>query len=236
MLHSPLITFVVPVMGRFEHLKRTLPPLAKQPQAEIIVVDYSCPQNSGNWVEEPSQSWSNVRVARYPGQKHFNLSRARNIGSRMCQTKYIAFIDADMILAERFTEAIKPALDERYFIRFSQWRSGHSGFLICWYAAFLYAGGYPAKTGGLGYSGPDMEGYGFDDGYMKMALEKIGVQERSISIELAQHLDHHQPSRVQHYSEENKDIGLTQPRNCAIAQDYLSKWNPYPLFGNNNQG
>lgn len=242
-LNPPLITFVVPCMGRLEHLRRTLPLLARQPQTEVVVVDYSDPDQCGNWVENPAQSWPNVRVARYPGQQHFNLSRARNVGAKMCRTKYIGFIDADMTLLDHsaaggstFMGLIKAGLDERYFIRFCEWRSGHSGFLICWYPAFIYAGGYPAKTDGLLYDGPDMEGYGFDDGYMKAALEKIGLQERSIEMSLGSHLDHSQVSRVAHYSEANKDIGVTHPRNADQANAYLAHWKPYPLFGCNNQG
>lgn len=234
MLHSPLITFIMPCMGRLAHLKHTLPLLAKQPRTEIIVVDYSDPEGCGDWAIR--QAWPNVRAVRYPGQKHFSLSRARNIGAQMCQTRYIGFIDADVILAENFTVAIAPALSIEHFIVFAQWQSGFSGFLICWYPAFLYAGGYPAKTPGVLYSGADMDGYGFDDGYMRMALEKVGVQPRYIEMSLASHLDHDQSSRVSNYAEKDQDISVTQPRNASIAQDYLTRWNPYPLFGCNSQG
>lgn len=235
-LNPPIVTFVVPCMGRLDHLKRTLPLLVAQPQCEVVVVDYSCPQRCGDWVEEPAQSYPNCRVARAPGHQFFNLSRARNVGASLCRTKYIAFIDADMILRENFVADIKPLLDERYFIRFCAWQSGYSGFVICWYPAFVYTGGYPAQTPGWGYIGPNMEGYGFDDGYMKMALEKIGVQERSIQMELATHLHHEQPSRVAHYSDADKDISITHPRNSDMAKAYLARWNPYPLFGCNHQG
>jgi glycosyltransferase involved in cell wall biosynthesis len=224
-------------MGRLDHLKRTLPMLAQQPVCEVVVVDYSCPQNTADWVEAPAQSWPNVRAVRYPGQKFFNLSRARNIGAKHCRTKYIAFIDADLILCGNkeegnwFTENVSVALGEQYFIRFNKWQCGHSGFLLCWYPAFVYSGGYPAKTEGWGYAGPDIEGYGWEDGYMRIALRKIGLQDRPISIELAQHLDHDQVSRVAHYSERDKDIGETHPRNCELARAYLEKFNPWPMFG-----
>lgn len=242
MLNPPVITFVVPCMGRLEHLKHTLPLLAQQPCSEVIVVDYSDPDHCAEWIEHPSQSWSNVRAVRYPGQPFFNLSRARNIGASHCQTKYIAFIDADVILKGDkelniwFTDLIAPALDERYYICFNKWQCGHSGFLLCWYPAFIYAGGYPAKTPGWGYSGEDMEGYGFDDGYMRMALRKIGVQERKVTTDLAEHIQHSQVTRVSHYAQKDSSIEITQPRNSELAKNYLAKWNPYPLFGCNNQG
>lgn len=42
------LTFVVGCKGRLSHLKMTLPILAKFPNASCIVVDFDCPEKSGD--------------------------------------------------------------------------------------------------------------------------------------------------------------------------------------------
>ena len=46
----PLMSAIVTCKGRLEHLKQTLPLLMAMPDSEVIVVDYDCPDRSGDWV------------------------------------------------------------------------------------------------------------------------------------------------------------------------------------------
>lgn len=48
----PLLTFVTTCRGRLAHLRRSLPTFVAQPDAEVVVVDYDCPERSGEWVEQ----------------------------------------------------------------------------------------------------------------------------------------------------------------------------------------
>ena len=53
-------------------LRQTLGPMLDQPGGSCVVVDYSCPDGAGDWVEAHHPSaW----VVRVPGQAGFNLHR-----------------------------------------------------------------------------------------------------------------------------------------------------------------
>jgi hypothetical protein len=88
---------VIPCKGRLSHLRQALPFWLQQatPPAEIIVVDYGCPDHCGDWVKA---AYPNVRVIRACHDvEHFNNSRARNIGGAAAVGDYLAFVDADFI-------------------------------------------------------------------------------------------------------------------------------------------
>src|SRR4051812_16837551 len=103
----PTITLITTCMGRLEFLKQTLPAAIAQRDTTVVVVDYSCPQNCGLWVES---SFPQARVIRIEGQDRFNLARARNSGVEACQTPWLGFLDADILLAPTFSETVLPTL------------------------------------------------------------------------------------------------------------------------------
>ena len=86
------ITFVTTCRGRLRHLRETLPTFVRQPDAAVVVVDYSCPEACGDWVEA---NFPHVEVVRSPDSPRFELSRARNLGAARVRSPWICFIDAD---------------------------------------------------------------------------------------------------------------------------------------------
>ncbi|MBM4221050.1 MAG: hypothetical protein FJ170_03775, partial [Gammaproteobacteria bacterium] len=78
MLDKPALSFITTCKGRLQHLMQTLPKMAAQPGTETIVVDYDCPDNSGDWV---AANFPAVRVVRVKDQPIFVASRARNLGA-----------------------------------------------------------------------------------------------------------------------------------------------------------
>src|SRR5262245_62089015 len=89
------VAFVVTCMGRLAHLQQTLPRLVEYEDCECVVVDYSCPERSGEWVE---QNYPRVTVARVPGQKGFSKSIAINRGVEEASAPWICLTDADYFL------------------------------------------------------------------------------------------------------------------------------------------
>jgi glycosyltransferase involved in cell wall biosynthesis len=83
-------------MGRLDHLKLSLPRMLEQP-AEVIVVDYSCPQSTADYVEAHFPA---ARIAREQGKQHFSNWQARNSGAAVAQSDVLVFCDADTILAK----------------------------------------------------------------------------------------------------------------------------------------
>ena len=72
------IAFITTCKGRLKHIQQTLPTMVAENPYEIILVDYGCPQGTGDWAESNYPSVKVVRVNDDPG---FCAARARNIGA-----------------------------------------------------------------------------------------------------------------------------------------------------------
>jgi glycosyltransferase involved in cell wall biosynthesis len=95
------LAFITTSNGRLHHIQCTLPLMMAQSPAEIIVVDYGCPQHTGDWVEAYHQAAKVVRVTDDPG---FCLPRARNLGAGQSSAPWLCFIDADVEVKEGFVD------------------------------------------------------------------------------------------------------------------------------------
>lgn len=83
--------------NRLTHLKQTLPLMCQQSLAEVIVVDYGCSEQTGDWVEAHYPAVKVVRVTDDPG---FCLARARNLGAQRAVARQLFFVDADILLQQ----------------------------------------------------------------------------------------------------------------------------------------
>ena len=96
----PLVSIVVPCKGRLHHLQQTLPTMLAQQcpfEFEVVVVDYSCPQQTHAWCKSLNlRRLTSVRVD--VEQDELNLSRARNCGASVAAGRALAFVDADIRL------------------------------------------------------------------------------------------------------------------------------------------
>ncbi|HEX7775909.1 MAG TPA: glycosyltransferase family A protein [Parvibaculum sp.] len=101
------ICCITTCMGRLEHLKQTLPRTVAQPGVSVVVVDYSCPDGAGDWVEA---NFPQVRVVRVEGETLFSRSRARNLGAAATDAPWLAFLDADVLIDPGFFDAVRPLL------------------------------------------------------------------------------------------------------------------------------
>lgn len=111
-LTDPLITFIVTCKGRLAHLKISLPRLAMQNRAEVIVVESHCPDRSADWVAE---NIPDVRLVRAGGEGDFNVSYCRNRGLDVARTDWVCFIDADVIVRPDFADRISERLQDGRF-------------------------------------------------------------------------------------------------------------------------
>jgi len=98
------VSVIVTCKGRLHHLQQTLPSMLNQqgdPQHEVVIVDYGDPDNCLEWCINNGQSMlTAVRVLNRT--EHFNLSRARNIGSRFASGQILCFVDADSVIHPYF--------------------------------------------------------------------------------------------------------------------------------------
>ena len=98
--------------GRLEHLKASLPKAMAQGANEVIVVDYSCPQGTGDYV---AKNFPAARLVSVPGQEHFSNWKARNAGAAVATSDVLVFCDADTLLADGAIDWLSDNLPERAF-------------------------------------------------------------------------------------------------------------------------
>jgi len=190
------LCLVTTCMGRLSHLQQTLPANSSQPGTASVVVDYSCPQQGGLWVE---QQHPEVRVVRVPGQTLFSISQARNRGAATAQEPWLCFVDADTILEPGFTEFIRPLLQPGGFYVAQPRVNELCGLVVCPRDAFLRIGGYDEV----------IQGYGSEDYDLYNRLERAGLALRYFPAALARALPHDNDMRTQFYVVKDRLISMT---------------------------
>ena len=185
------ITYVTTCKGRLHHLARTLPAAAGQAGVDCIVVDYGCPDGAGDWVREHHPGVKVVRVADDPG---FNLARARNLGASHAQSEWLAFIDADVLLAPEFFANVAPGLSPGHYFLPDSGDPTTMGSCLVERSAFLAAGGYDEA----------IRGWGGEDNDLYEALSLNGVRRAYYRGGLVTPIRHSDAERTRYHG--NKDI------------------------------
>lgn len=203
----PLVTFVTTCRGRLAHLRRSLPTFVAQPDAEVVVVDYDCPERSGEWVE---QGFPQVKVVRASERPRFELSRARNLGAAAATAPWLCFIDADVCIASDFTARLRSILAPGCFYQAKPRTIETWGTSISARADFERVGGYDEV----------LQGWGKDDDDYYARLVLAGVRHSTFPGELLQPISHDDAQRVESY--ELKDRWLSESINhvyCRAKHD-----------------
>jgi hypothetical protein len=150
---------VIPCKGRLGHLRQTLPYWLNQEKRphEILVVDYGCPEQCGDWVR---QTYPDVRVIRVVNQvEYFNISRARNAGAVQATGDFLCFADADFVAPPDYLERVgRQLLAGHNLVCVAHYDSGQLGLNgICTVAAELYhrVRGYDESTTTYGLDDTD---------------------------------------------------------------------------------
>ena len=165
------ICFVTTCMGRLSALRQSLGSMLEQANSSCVMVDYSCPDGSGDWVIAHHPS---VRVVRVPGQAHFNLAAARNAGARAADAPWICFVDADVVLESGFASELSRILSPGGYYRVVSRDGGIGGTFACSRADFERVGGYDEVY----------RGWGEEDNDLYDALQFVGREQRPLPVTL----------------------------------------------------
>ena len=217
MLTEPL-TFVMPCMGRLAHLQQTLPLVLTHTQANVCVVDYSCPDQCASWVEWMYARDPRVLAVRAPGHVHFNKCAALNQGYLAAGERWpgwLGTLDADTLVTRALwwwlAEYVEPG--NFYFVEGDRDRRDLSGLLVVHQADFLRSERFDER----------FACWGAEDFDMRCRLYfQLGMPYTLIPSGLADSLPHSDLERVEHYPVKDLEQGHTQ--NQYLVVENLRRW------------
>jgi len=177
--------------------------MVAQGSNEVIVVDYSCPEGTGEFVRA---NFPSVRVVSVTGQAHFSNWKARNAGAAVAKSDLLVFVDADTILADDAAETLSSVLPAGAY-GFFHLKTSHQfnpdgpllalnqlkGFHVIPAAAFRKIGGYDEVFEGYA-AGADTD--------LEQRLGAIGLTRHALDPSLiGSVIQHDSDSRLKHHAE-----------------------------------
>jgi hypothetical protein len=185
------VTFVTVCKGRLAHLKQSLPAAAAQ--APCVVVEHACPDGTAAWV---SANHPDVRVVRMNAAGRFSVATARNAGAAAVAGEWICFLDADVVPAPGFIEALEPLLRPGQYYRPWPVNEDTWGTAVCARADFERIDGYDEAFGEWG--GED------DDLYHR--LQASGVRPAQYPGHLLSTIAHDEAMRMRFHSVKDREV------------------------------
>lgn len=162
----PKYSIVTICKGRLHHLVRSLPAMLGQPLAEVVVVDYGCPDGTADHV---AANFLAARVVRVHDVTGFNASHARNLGAGAATGDVFVFVDADVVLADGFIASVDASLAPNEYAKFAEptapRENSVQGTCVIHRRHFELVGGYDEVL--INYGGEDLELY------ERLALAKV---------------------------------------------------------------
>jgi glycosyltransferase involved in cell wall biosynthesis len=152
---APKFSIVTTCKGRLGNLQQSLPTFVAQAAAEVVVVDYDCPEGTGRYVAE---HYPQVRVVAVADKAKFNSSHARNVGAAEATGDFLVFLDADMVIAPGFVDYLAENMKPRSYGTFGGGVANSArGGCVVERALFNTVGGYDEVI--EGYGGEDLDLY-----------------------------------------------------------------------------
>ncbi len=192
------IAIITICKGRLDHLKQTLPLMLDQAADELVVVDYGCPQGTGDWVEK---NHPQCKVVRVTDDQNFSASRARNIGAAATTAKWLCCLDADILVRPGWLDWLRPRLhNENTYFRANKLNSSRLlesyGMACVSHSAFDSIGGYDEA----------FRGWGVEDDDFFIRLKSGGFREDEYPFYFIGNIPHEDDRRTQFHEIKDKEI------------------------------
>lgn len=179
--------------NRLSHLQESLPAMLAQPNAEVVVVDFSCGEGTANWVRA---NYPQATVVVVPDKSYFSNWEARNAGAAAAKGEWFVFVDADIVLSPNCTQWFEANVVPGTYAKFppgqklERHRSNTSaislnnlqGFLVVRRIAFDRVGGFDELLQGWG-AGGDVD--------IQNGLGHIKIKKRYLPETLVDHIIEH---------------------------------------------
>jgi hypothetical protein len=212
---------IVTCKGRLEFLRRTAPTIVDRRASGYCLAECSCPQQSGQWLEQCYPEREDVVVERVPDCEVFHKTRANNRGAaraRSLGATELVFLDADTLVNDGAFEAIRSLLSPGHFViagRTPEDRCVRSltGFIALSSEDFFKSGGFDETFRDWGAE--DIE-------FRLRLLFELGLVPRELPFGLVEPIAHDDSLRSEFYSE--KDIERSRHRNNDQLLRKLQSW------------
>jgi glycosyltransferase involved in cell wall biosynthesis len=202
-MSAPAISLITTCKGRLEHLRRTLPLMAAQGvSAQIVVVDFDCPDGAAAWVRDALPS---VVVVQARDQPLFSAAAARNLGAAAATAPWLFFIDADVEAQGGVAAQILPRLAAGAFLIPEPRTRGLWGAVVVAAADFHRIGGYDET----------FQGWGGEDDDLLERLTAAGLRQDRFPSDGLACIEHDDALRTRHHAE--RDMAL----NSLINSFYI---------------
>ncbi len=184
--------------GRLHHLKETLPCMISDKHAEVIVVDYDCPQGTYDWVK--TTFGERVKLVKFNNQPKFNASIARNAGAKVASYEVLIFIDADIIAHESSLQSMAAICDPETYVTISQDAAANgknnkqtTGTVAIHRSSFDKVQGYDEV----------FDSWGGEDSDIYNKLYEIGVKNTKVKSDGFSSIAHTDTDRLKFHDEKN---------------------------------
>lgn len=184
--------------GRLHHLQETLPFLTSDEQAEVIVVDYDCPQGTSEWVQ--NAFGARTKLFKFNDKPKFNASIARNAGEQIATCDVLIFIDADIIAYKNSLRRMAEMCGPKTYVTISQNDKPSSknnkqttGTVAIHRSNFTTVAGYDEV----------FDSWGGEDSDIYNKLHEIGTENLKIDETLFASIAHSDTERLKYHDEKN---------------------------------
>lgn len=208
----PSVTIITTCMGRADHLRISLPLMLNQdyPNCSVLVVDWSSPDDLQSYLQSiynPRLAWTKVTKKRF-----FSLTGARNAGgdyliNRFIEPKFLAFIDADVLLPHNFLKNNLSNIAENVYLQRNKTQKGDLGI---WGSCIC-----PTKAWREIRYNENIDTYGEEDNEFYLMLKASGYQHKTLNTEGIDILEHSDELRMQFYKETPDQIPELKKANKA---------------------
>ena len=109
---QPLISIIIPIFNVQEYIEKCFDSIQEQDmqnEVEIICIDDGSSDKSGIICDKYSKMYKNFKVIH---QKNKGVSSARNLGVKISNGKYLAWIDPDDYIDKNWYKKIRPLLEK----------------------------------------------------------------------------------------------------------------------------
>lgn len=216
---KPKISIITTVKNRWKYLKQSIPTILSQSYKnfEYIIVDYNCPQHSGEKAKKLFKD-KRIKIVKVDVEKNdWNFCRAINKGFIESEGEYILYIDSDTILGEDFLKECLKKIRKNSFI--SGWKHGWNpkNIGLDGYAHILFLKReYFEKS--RGYNEEFGSNWGFEDIDMFVRLKE---KYRMISSPASIHaLPNSEKEKLRYNTGKEQDLWKESgPKNMLIARE-----------------